>query len=352
MFKIFDDKHRLALYLYAKIKNVKNIKAVNMPESAEQYSDQPREKKNHLPKRVGIVFVEELPTKNSLNNRLRENKSKIKLNFDQFAFAHLFLQLNKSQRLFDFQIVSPSELNGFDLPKNSGTDILNWFIDQIQKFEEIKRNKKYGIDYWLGITSEQLWEDNLFCQGKLSEDKWIWVITSHDWEKKYCPPSLFEYLISLIIMCCLNTLSHEYNGSLYQHEVDTTSGCIFENTQLKTYRRISVSNPLLCFKCKEQIQDLDNKIKNKTGISLKDEVDNILSKEWMGSLEKRDSPIYNLKRNYKYNIDLHSGFYKTQWEKFRDSITEKSAEWIIGGICTAAFALFVAYITTFLPPHK
>ena len=118
--------------------------------------------------------------------------------------------------------------------------------------EEIggKRSNNYGIDHWISITSEQLWEDSLFCQGRLAGKKLIWVITSHDWEKKYCPPSLFKYLISLVIMCCLNNLSHNYNGSLHQHEVDTTSGCIFEKTQLKTYRRLSVSNPLLCSSCK------------------------------------------------------------------------------------------------------
>lgn len=303
-------------------------------ESSIHHFDQ-LSKKNNLPKRVGIVFVEGIST----------GKSKVKLNFDQFAFAHLFLQLNKTQRLFDFQIVSPVESNGFTLP-NPGEDILKWFIEQIGNFEkkENERNKKYGIDYWISITSEPLYENNLFCQGTSSGDKLIWVITSHDWEKKYCPPSLFEYLISLIIMCCLNTLSHEYKGSSHQHDVDTNSGCIFENTQLKAYRRISVSNPLLCFQCKKQIQDLDYKLKESTGISLNEEVDKILSKEWMGSIDKRDSPLYNLNRNYKYNIDLHSGFYKTTLEKFRDSIIENLPEWIVGTVITGIIGgIFVIF---------
>ena len=153
-------------------------------------------------------------------------------------------------------------------------------------------------------------------------------------------------MISLVIMCCLNNLSQDYNGSLHQHEVDSTSGCIFENTpsNSRTYRRISVSNPLLCHSCKEQIRNLDGTIKHTTGISLYDEVEKIMSKKWMGNLEKKDSPIYNLKKNYKYNLDLNSGFHKTILEKFRDSIEANLPQWIIGTIITGTIGGIFAII--------
>ena len=131
-----------------------------------------------------------------------------------------------------------------------------------------------------------------------------------------------------------NTLSHNYNGNFHQHEVDIISGCIFNTIKFKKYRRISVSNPLLCYKCIEQIKYLDNKIKDECNLSLLKEVENILSKEWMGSLEKRESRIYNLKKNYRYDIDKNSGFYKNRIEKCHDSVMDKLPQWIVGIIIT------------------
>ena len=64
----------------------------------------------------------------------------------------------------------------------------------------------------------------------------------------------------------------------------------------------------------------------------------------MGNLEKRDSPIYNLKKNYKYNLALYSGFYKTTFEKFRDSIEANLPQLIIGTIITGTIGGIFAII--------
>jgi hypothetical protein len=50
--------------------------------------------------------------------------------------------------------------------------------------------------------------------------------------------------------------------------------------------------------------------------------------------KKRDSPIYNLKKNYKYGIDKHNGFYKNRIEKFQDSVMDNLPQWIVGTIIT------------------
>ena len=43
--------------------------------------------------------------------------------------------------------------------------------------------------------------------------------------------------------------------------------------------------------------------------------------------------------DFGYNIDSHSGFYKKWWEIIRDSIIEKTAEGIVGGIIGVAMLL-------------
>jgi hypothetical protein len=60
-------------------------------------------------------------------------------------------------------------------------------------------------------------------------------------------------------------------------------------------------------------------------------------------MEKKDSPLYNIKKNYSYDINRISGFNKKWWEIIRDSIIENTAGWVLGtlvsGIITGILIL-------------
>lgn len=60
-------------------------------------------------------------------------------------------------------------------------------------------------------------------------------------------------------------------------------------------------------------------------------------------MEKKDSPLYNIKENYGYDINRISGFNKKWWEIIRDSILENTAGWVLGtlvsGIITGILIL-------------
>jgi len=47
-------------------------------------------------------------------------------------------------------------------------------------------------------------------------------------------------------------------------------------------------------------------------------------------MEKKDSPLYNIKKNYGNDINRISGFNKKWWEIIRDSILENTAGWVLG----------------------
>ena len=111
--------------------------------------------------------------------------------------------------------------------------------------------------------------------------------------------------------------------------------------------RILLSNPYLCGVCKERLLDLQEIIKKKEHkeLSLWEDINRVLCRQWMGSPEKRDSPIYNLKKTYGYDLDHNSGFYKSTLERFRDNISNNIAEWTVGGIIAIALSLLGAYFT-------
>ena len=79
-------------------------------------------------------------------------------------------------------------------------------------------------------------------------------------------------------------------------------------------------------------------------MSINEELSNIISKKWMGSRDEKDTVIYNIMKNYRYNLDRNSGFYKKWWEYARDSIRENSVVWLTTGIIGVIFLIIGAII--------
>lgn len=283
-----------------------------------------------FPKRIGIVFIEDIENKNK----------KPKLEFNQIACAHLLLQMNGIQQSFELQIIKFRKLPNKTQRKN----LLEWFDIEISLFEKTKDGEAYGIDYWIAITSEELLE-NLFLNTikikSSTSGKRLWVITSHDWERYMCPPSLFEYICISVFTCILHSIFSQFRYPMSEHK--GTKGCIFDWTGHKPHRRILVSNPNLCSWCENRLSNLERSILTATGTksALYQDVNKILSKEWMGSTEKKESPIYNLKKNYRYDIDRNSGFYKKWWERIRDKIEDHSITAIVTMLGVIATAIFL-----------
>lgn len=72
------------------------------------------------------------------------------------------------------------------------------------------------------------------------------------------------------------------------------------------------------------------------------DINKVVAREWMGCPEVRDSPVYNLKKIYKYDIDRNSGYYKKWTEKIRDSIQDNTSPWIVGGLISLVFAILLS----------
>jgi hypothetical protein len=272
------------------------------------------------PKKVGIIFSE------------NPHKKQRVLNFDQEACAFFLLEINKHQKTFEFQIVSP-----FQEAPRSSEHLEYWFSLEIKAFEN-SENMSH-IDYWLGITSTQFhekkgWHYYQVNNREINLDRYFWLISSYEWEKILSPPSLFEYMALSVYRCALQCLSLEFLNEKYDHEnkmdKQITRGCIFDFNNWGPHRRILVANPALCFVCRSKIRKLETRISNDTkrDVFLMNELDNILNRKWMGTIDIRDSLLFNLKRLYRYDIDKNSGLYKNWIENFRDSTIDHIPKWM------------------------
>lgn len=299
-----------------------------------------------FPKRIGIIFLEKLK-KVAYKQKYKPRHSK-DLDFEQVACAHLILQMNSIQSLFDFQIITlfEDEDKEFYIDKEKIT--LDNFDKEIAKMEKLantneenKFNKFKKIDYWIGITSKTITDvhNNEEYSGHFltvskqlkGSKKLLGLITSKDWNKKFSPPSLFEYIVFCIFICGIFFLNYDCGGTLRPHK---DKGCLCDYTYYKPNRRISITNPNLCLGCSEKLEELESLIETDTkkNSNLIKNVKSVLDHKWMGSPDERNTPLYNLKKNYRYDTDRNSGFHKGQIEKFRDSIIDKFPEWTVGTI--------------------
>lgn len=338
-----------------------------------------------FPKKVGIIFVErrkeilKISIKNFIKvltykmkqKRSRQRQKTLFLDFDQDACAFFLTAMNFHQNIFEFQIIDGNsqrleflklfhELdlqdqiekakNNIDTTGNVSEIILNW-LDNIALRDP-------SLDYWIAITSEGIEENWFFTTKGVKETKSrkrLWIITSRHWERFYSPPSLFEYFATSIIRMVVESLTRELQkdyiildkiNSLESHYPnDVTRGCIFDFTNYKPDRRILVSNPNLCYACKHKLSHLQILVNNKLGkaIPLAEELNRVISRDWMGNLEQKGSAFYNLKEVYKYDVKRNSGFNKGNWERIRDSIVDKTAEWTIGTVIVGIVSAIVGY---------
>jgi hypothetical protein len=231
---------------------------------------------------------------------------------------------------------------------------------------EFKGNQGKGweeTDYWIGITSRKGIEITGHTARNtttphLHSDRYIYtvksdvhIITSKDWEKNYCPPSLFEYLVLAVFICCGRSLIPDLVNKLTEsgksiptdpHDSLGMTGCLCDKNTPPDEWRIRISNPSICFPCKARLKLIEKEIPHK---GLVEQIDRVLSRKWMGSPDSRDTPLYNLRKNYGYNVDHNSGFNKTWFEKISDNIADNVAQWIVGGI---GVAVATALLTKFL----
>jgi hypothetical protein len=126
------------------------------------------------------------------------------LDLDQDACSFLLLQMNKHQKIFEFQIVKLEKL------PYPGSQLFYWL-------DNFALGHSKSIDYWIAITSENIPghsknEDYHFETISIEEIyscKRLWIITSLGWERYYSPPSVFEYLSSTVFRCALESVSRE-----------------------------------------------------------------------------------------------------------------------------------------------
>lgn len=252
-----------------------------------------------------------------------------KPDFNEEAFKYFVLQLNKLQSSFEFEFPFQENypLTGDEVSNQTAFDTFK----NITQTGLLKLEK--SPDFLLGIVNFPI-DYNQFCSHDEHEN--IAVITTAEWNKYFSPPSVFEYLLGMI-MSELVFMHPKLNPHLESH--DETRGCMFDYAENKHDVRVDVGLGYICDQCKAIIR-------NDCEPGFLEEITKIVSREWMGNLNSPGTMAYDLKRYYKFDIDRDSGFNKSFWEKVKDHFAELPKEIIVAVISVLIGAWIGAYFAT------
>jgi hypothetical protein len=230
-----------------------------------------------------------------------------KPDFNKYAFKYFILSLNKYQSVYEFQF---PYIDRYYCPQD-----LHNPEEWVSIVEETIDNQKIECDYFISIIRNEL-REKFFAW----PDKRGAIITTNHWQKYFAPPSLFEYLLSIIYYCLIYskkkiaTVTESDSPADIEFDVHKeTIGCYADKAIDRKDNRIDVALGYFCDNHKEKVISFYGK-------QYYEDVISILEREWIGSLEKKNSIAYNLKHYFNFNIYKDSGFNKTFWENIRGKV--------------------------------
>lgn len=256
------------------------------------------------------------------------------------ALEYLVLHVNTFQKQVEFEflpipITDPflaSLAPGSVVPEDTFQAKLSDFVTSLPS-RLARMSEAYGVgrakpDRYVVITLASL--DTHWYE--IWEDKYS-VILLGDWELTMAPPSLLEFIITLVIIEGLLALL----GSAAEDVAHlATRGCIGDFTSALRHVRYKTLQGFICAECRSHIA-------KQWGQHTINDWTAILSKSWLGKLDDPYSPA-SIVSKLGYNLFVTKGMAPTRWEKTLQILREdgvKEGIKLVGGILLAALLFYL-----------
>lgn len=253
-----------------------------------------------------------------------------KPNFDLDAFKFFILYVNRIQKTYEFffpDVDTYIYLNKKKYKVNYGTSI--------QEARNFILQEEIESDHTVTILTNSF-DNNFF----FNTDSDCSIITTDIWDKQFSPPSLFEYLLHCIYTCLIysQVKMTEITDEQMLINIDShydTRGCIADFTRQKYDDRIDIVLGYICVEHQNQIEEY-------YGEEYLNEVKYVIERNWIGDLETKNSPAFNLKHIFKFDIFKDSGFNKTIWDKTKGKFHEIPGT-LVGDIIKLLLTVLITY---------
>ena len=241
--------------------------------------------------------------------------------FNVSVLKFLVLQMNTLQQTFEYEFL-PIDRKDIFLQTVSYQDTVKReelrqevrpFLDRYQKYlrEEIESynlKEKQMPSYYILVTMA-CFQDNYYSMVQES----LVVLAMGNWKRYMAPPSIVEFIVTLIVRHSVGSLCKSLRGSVHLG----TRGCLFDFTSSLHDVRLKVLSGFICSSCRSTL--------TLAGFQeISEELTHILKKDWLGKANEPEKPA-GIAANLGYNLFTTKGPQPTLWETAKKTLQE---EWL------------------------
>jgi len=255
------------------------------------------------------------------------------------ALKYFLLMMNRIQDVFEYQLLPydrKSKLlnllsEAMSCNREDARSLLDDFeIKYIEYIEKHNKELKLTDDFpeHYVIISLTRFYDEYYSLRKNN----ISVIGLGYWEREMSPPTVLEFIFTLIMRESIAAICPTLKKSVHLG----TKGCLCDFTNDLGEVRYKVLIGYICNHCKKELINSGHE-------NLISGFEKILTKEWMGKRDDPSTPAGIIK-NLGFDLFCTKGFQKTAYEKFMDKLPEEAAKTIVTILITALLTTIMTYL--------
>ena len=255
------------------------------------------------------------------------------------ALKYLVVQLNSRQDVFEFEVLGCDVQDPLiqalsreePIDKETVRAEIAAFLNRFRLYSEslIQRMKlKEALpDYFVLVTMAQFVDEYYTMrQGSMS------IVALGNWKRKMAPPSILEFIITLLIREGVAAVSPSLRGSVHLG----TKGCLCDFTLHLEDARFKVLQGFVCSHCRDALASDGH-------ANLAEELSAVLDKTWLGKTSDPSAPA-GIVSNLGFDLFLTKGLKPTKWESFLGNIQQEGVKELlklIGGVVLAGLLLWL-----------
>ena len=239
------------------------------------------------------------------------------------AFRYLVLHMNRIQDIFEYEILPPSTDRMFySLPAKRAVnrssikkDAARFFRDyssylRQQNAEDKLQEQPPG--YFILLTLARFTDDYYNAR-----EPGVSIIALGSWAAQMAPPSILEFIITLILRESVASISASLRSSVHLG----TKGCLFDFTPTMSEVRMKVLTGYICGHCNEAL--------HRDGLAeIVPPLLHVLAKSWLGKSSDPDSPAA-VTAKLGYNLFFTKGIRMSYFEQIKESLKTEAVKTVL-----------------------